>query len=74
MLECQASPEGENTADIVRQFTDQGFHTYEIVNNYQADSYLEAIGTPQRPRRIDEDAKFDHQADLIFSRIDAPSL
>jgi FkbM family methyltransferase len=74
VLECQASPEGENTADIVRQFTDQGFHTYEIVNNYQADSYLEAIGTPQRPRRIDEDAKFDHQADLIFSRIDAPSL
>jgi FkbM family methyltransferase len=70
----QANPEGENTADIVRQLADQGFHTYEIVNDYRAGSYLEAIGTPQRPRRIHEDEEFDHQADLIFSRVDAPSL
>jgi FkbM family methyltransferase len=70
----QAAPEGEKTADIVRQLTDQGFHTYEIVNDYQEDPYLEAIGTPQRPRRIHEDAEFDHEADLIFSRVDAPSL
>ena len=44
-----ATPEGEKTADIVRQLTDQGFHTYEIVNDYEEDPYLKAIGTPQRP-------------------------
>jgi FkbM family methyltransferase len=66
----QATPEGEKAADIVRQLTDQGFHTYEIMSDYQETHYLEAIGTPQRPRRIHEGSEFDHQADLIFSRVD----
>lgn len=70
----QATPKGEKTADIVRQFADQGFHTYEVVNDDQEDPYLKAIKAPQRPRRIHEGAEFDHEADLIFSRVNAPGL
>ena len=70
----QATPEGEKTADVVRQLTDQGFHTYEIVNDDHESPYLEAIGASRRPRRIHEDGEFDHETDLIFSRVDAPSL
>jgi FkbM family methyltransferase len=70
----QATPEGEKAADIVRRLGDQGFHTYEIVNDDQEDPYLKAIKAPQRPRRIHEDAGFDHEADLIFSRVDASCL
>jgi FkbM family methyltransferase len=70
----QASPEGEKTADIVRQFADHGFHTYAFVNDDREDPYLKAIKAPQRPSQIKEDAEFDHEANLIFSRIDAPGL
>ena len=70
----QATPEGEKATDIVRRLGDQGFHTYEIVNDDQEDPYLKAIKAPQRPRRIHEDAGFDHEADLIFSRVDASCL
>ena len=70
----QATPKGERTSDIVRELVDHGFHTYEFVNDDEKDTYLKAIKAPQRPRRIDEDAEFDHEANLIFSRVDAPSI
>ena len=70
----QATPEGERTSDIVRELADLGFHTYEFVNNDEKDAYLKAIKAPQRPRRIDEDAEFDHETNLIFSRVDAPTI
>jgi len=70
----QATPEGEETSDIVRQFAVHGFHAYEIVNDEKEDPYLKAVRSPQRPRRIHKDTELDHEAELIFSRIDAALL
>ena len=56
------------------QFAVHGFHAYEIVNDEKEDPYLKAVRSPQRPRRIYEDTDLDHEAELIFSRIDAALL
>jgi FkbM family methyltransferase len=68
------APDGEETSDIVRQFSAYGFHAYEIANGEKHAPYLKAVRSPQRPRRIDGDSWDDHEAELIFSKIDAPSL
>jgi FkbM family methyltransferase len=69
-----ATPDGEETSEIVRQFSVHGFHAYEIANGAKHDPYLKAVRSPQRPRRIHGDTRYDHEAELIFSKIDAPSL
>jgi FkbM family methyltransferase len=70
----QATPEGEETSEIVGHLAALGFHTYEIVNDNRKDPYLKAVRSPARPRRIADGTQYDHEAELIFSRIDAPSL
>jgi FkbM family methyltransferase len=68
------TPDGEETSDIVRQFGALGFHAYEIANGEKDNPYLKAVRSPQRPRRVHTDTGHDHEAELIFSRVDAPSL
>ncbi|MGH9433102.1 MAG: FkbM family methyltransferase, partial [Terriglobia bacterium] len=65
--------EGRSGKDLLRLFGDCGFHSYRIENDYSAASYYARI-TPSRPERIKQIPAGAHQADLVFSRVDASSL
>jgi FkbM family methyltransferase len=62
---------GRTPQDLLDLFREWGFHPYRIENDYLAERYLyrEHPRPPKRVREISGD-----QADIIFSRVDAPSL
>jgi len=63
--------EGKTPQGLLDLFGEWGFHPYRMENDYLAERYLhrEAPRPPERVKEICGD-----QADIIFSRIDAPSL
>ncbi|MDQ1292846.1 MAG: hypothetical protein QG608_727 [Actinomycetota bacterium] len=63
---------GDDTADFLTLLTEHGFHTYELINDYEPDSYPPTLRTPQAPTRWDRPVT--EQMDLIFSRQDVPIL
>jgi FkbM family methyltransferase len=65
--------EGRNAKEVLAFFTRLGFFAYRIENEYSVESYL-TKGTAKRPQRINAIPTDTDQVDLIFSRIDAPSL
>ncbi|MGD0059694.1 MAG: FkbM family methyltransferase [Verrucomicrobiia bacterium] len=70
MLEAQGKTEG----DILGLFSDWGFHSYRIENDYSAAAYL-TPNPPIRPKRIERIPNGSgDQSDVIFSRVDAASL
>jgi FkbM family methyltransferase len=62
---------GRAPQDLVDLFREWGFHPYRVENDYLAERYLyrETPRPPERVQTISGD-----QADIIFSRVDAPSL
>ena len=58
--------EGRTSSDMLNGFTSQGFHSYEIENDYSVKSFVRAWG-PKRPFRL-ASALFSEQKDLILSR------
>jgi FkbM family methyltransferase len=73
-VEGQPTPEGEMTSDIVTQFAELGFNVYEVTNYYDPWSYVIAERRSERPRRVIGPLEVGRTKDLIFSRIDAPTL
>lgn len=63
--------EGRTPQDLVDFFREWGFHPYRIENDYLAERYLYRE-PPRSPKRVGEIS--GDQADIIFSRVDAPSL
>ena len=63
--------QGRSATDLLAAFEDAGFHAYVIENDYAAASYL-ARRSPQPPKRLRR--PLEHEADLVFSRVDAEVL
>lgn len=63
---------GDDTADFLALLTEHGFHTYELINDYEPDSYPTTLRSPQVPTRWDR--AVTEQMDLIFSRTDSETL
>lgn len=64
---------GSSADAVVDFFGRQGFHPYEIVNDYSAAAYIDGR-RPVAPRRITEIPLGPDQTDVIFSRTDGRSL
>jgi FkbM family methyltransferase len=58
--------EGRTSSQMLDGFISQGFHLYEIENDYSVESYVQA-GRPKRPLRL-VNSMFSGQKDLILSR------
>lgn len=58
---------GESVESILELFRSHGYKFYALDNDYRAISYLEAMRSPRRARRIEV---IDRQVDLVISRAD----
>jgi FkbM family methyltransferase len=63
--------QGTSAENIIGAFRANGFHAYELSNDYQSDCYVPPI-TVRRPVRLAEPLRA--QADVVFSRLDRASL
>jgi len=64
----------QTPAEVLRRFTEAGFHVYEVANNYWPWRYLwpNRVSRPRRFRgRLDQRVR---RLDLVLSRIDADAL
>jgi len=68
--EPAAGQEGQGD-EIIRMFSEAGFHAYSLENDYSGLSYLRPQ-TPKRPVRMR--GNLDQQTDMVFSRLDASTL
>jgi FkbM family methyltransferase len=66
---------GTTTEAIVARFAAAGFHAYVLDNNYQDEAFLDegAVTPPRRLREMPEQVP-GLVLDLVFSRVDAPTL
>ncbi|GGO58407.1 hypothetical protein GCM10012287_56500 [Streptomyces daqingensis] len=63
---------GDSADELVKTFTDRGFRTYRLINDYDPRSYPAAIRHPRTPVRWD--GPVTEEMDLVFSRVDARAL
>jgi FkbM family methyltransferase len=63
---------GDSADELLRAFTERGFHAYRLANDYDPGSYPAAIRHPRAPVRWR--GPITEEMDLVFSRIDAEIL
>jgi FkbM family methyltransferase len=63
--------QGKRPADIVRVFSEAGFHAYSLESDYSPLSYLPPVAR-KRPMRVR--TPIDREANVVFSRRDAELL
>ncbi len=61
--------QGLDVQDVITPLRQAGFHTYRIVNDYDATTYPAAIDAPEPPRRWER--QVTEMSDLVFSRTDS---
>jgi FkbM family methyltransferase len=64
--------QGLDPSAVIGPLREAGFHTYRIVNEYDATTYPTAIRRPIPPQRWEQPVT--EMSDLVFSRIDAEHL
>lgn len=67
-LSARSHPDTEAIFSLMKR---HGFHAYELSNSYGPQAYLQRQ-VPAAPRRLEQPPT--QQTDVIFSRVDAPSL
>ena len=63
---------GKQPDEIIGLFRSAGFHVYRLENEYSDDTYLRPAGERHRPVRVT--GPISEQTDVVFSRLDRPSL